>query len=93
LHAYDHHAKRQCFIELTPMSAESIMKQIGEGQPLRGYRLKIKRGNGPKARLKVEVMIPLPAGPALVDERLPEETLRQLWGFIHEDDAPDAAAA
>lgn len=85
LHCYDHHAKRQVFLELTPMSAESIVKQLGEDQPLRGYRVKIKRGNGPKARLKVEVMIPLPGGPPLVEEKYPEETLRQLWGFTGED--------
>jgi len=79
LHCYDHHNKRQCFLEITPIVAESIRDQIGEGQPWRGFRLKMKRGNGPKARIKVEVLAALPSGPQLVDERCPEETLLKLW--------------
>lgn len=87
LHAYDHHNKRQCFLEITPLVAEGITQQLGEGQPLRGYRLKLKRGAGPKARVKVEVLAPLGGGPALVDEQFPEETLRKLWSMNADDEA------
>lgn len=91
LHAYDHHAKRQCFLEITPIVAESIQQQLGEDQPVRGYRLKMKRGNGPKARVKVEVLAPLGGGPELVEEKFPEETLRKLWSLNGDDDAIGAA--
>lgn len=58
---------------------EEISTQVGLGQSIRGMRLKLKRGRGEKARVKVEVQAPLVGGPELVDERSPEETLRKLW--------------
>ncbi len=81
LHAYDHHHKRQCFLEVTPGMAEEILKQVGQDQPIRGYRLKTKRGKGAKARVRVEVLAPLAVGPDLVDEKYPEDTLRKLWNI------------
>jgi len=81
IHCYDWHNKRQCFLELTPGVAESIIAQLGEGVPFRGYRLEMKRGKGDKARVKVQVLSPLPSGPTLVDERYPYETLAKLWSL------------
>lgn len=86
LHVYDWVNKRQCFLEITPVVAESIISQLGENVPFRGYRLKLKRGNGPKARVKVEVLAPLPSGPTLVEERSPKETLEKLWSLNGPDD-------
>jgi len=71
---------------VTPGMAEAVLEQLGEGQPWRGYRLKLKRGKGPKSRVKVEVQAPLVGGPDLVDEKCPEETLRKLWSVNGEDE-------
>jgi len=90
-HAYDHHHKRQCFVEVTPRIAEAVVDQLGLGQPIRGYRLKMKRGRGDKSRVKVEVLAPLAGGPELVDEKNPEETLRKLWDLNRPDEDGDNA--
>jgi hypothetical protein len=89
LHVYDFHNKRQCFLEITPAVAESISEQMGgrlEGVSLRGYRLQLRRGNGAKARLKVEVLAGLKDGPELPEEQSPEETLVKLWKMECESD-------
>lgn len=86
LHTYDWHNKRQCFLEITPLVAEQIVEQLGENVPFRGYRLKLKRGKGDKARIKVEVLAPLPSGPSLVDEKSPQKTLEKLWSLNGPDD-------
>lgn len=90
-HAYDWSAKRQCFLEVTPRLVEMIVAQVGEGQPLRGYRLKMKRGKGPKARVKAEVLPPMVGGPELVDEKSPEETLLKLWDLNKPEEDGDGA--
>jgi len=89
VHAYDHHNKRQCFLELTPIVAESVQKQLGDGQVWRGFRLRLKRGKGEKARVKVEVLGILSTGPELVDEKCPGETLEKLWSLKEYDHNSD----
>lgn len=76
-------------MEVTPPVAESIAEQLGAGQSARGYRLKLKRGRGPKARIKVEVLGQVQIGPEMPEERSPEETLRKLWAINEHQEAAD----
>lgn len=102
LHVWDVKKKRQCFLELTPTSAQDLLDALGVGQ-MRGQRIVIARQNGDKARLTVNVfgedryqcdLTKLP------DPRDPYRTLAKLWGVddaalevFPKDGLPEVAAS
>lgn len=81
LHVFDHTKKKEGFLELTPVSAESLLDQVGNDSPLRGERIQVIRGGGDKARLTVELLAAIKEGVVLPPEKDPEKTLRALWGI------------
>lgn len=82
LHVYDTQRKRQVFLEITPVAAECIKRDIPSEQPMRGIRLNITRAAGDKARLSISVWPADTSGdPQLWPaEKHPLETLLKLWG-------------
>jgi hypothetical protein len=81
LHIFDHGKRTECFFEVTPVTAESLLSQLGPDTGMRGSRVKFARMDGDKARVRVELMgAPLP-GAALPATRDPIETLHKLWGL------------
>jgi len=71
------------FLEFTGNARNQLDNLLPAGEPYRGQRISVMRGNGDKARLTVEV---LPA--AQVNGRLPAckdpySTLCKIWGLPH----------
>jgi len=86
-HSYDHDQHDQCLLEMTPGAARQVKRALQAHESLRGLRVKVTRGKGPKARLSVSVQ-KLPDPREL--HKLPAEhdaliTLSKLWGFALEN--------
>lgn len=82
LHVYDVKRKRQCFLELTPTSADDLLRELGEGA-MRGQRVNIARQQGDKARLSVSVFSAERYTcdvSQLPEPKDPYKTLAKLWG-------------
>jgi hypothetical protein len=80
LHVFCFMRRRAVFVELTPASAESIDLQAFADRPLRGQRLKLKRGEGgKKTRIEVEVVDYHGDDQTLPAEADPEPILESLW--------------
>lgn len=74
---------RDCvFVELTPATDESIELQRGKDRPLRGERLKMRRGEGGnKTRIQVEVLEHRGDVEQLPPDKDPEQVLESLWNW------------
>lgn len=83
VHVVVENERRQGFLELTPLSAESLLMQSEKGRPLRGYRFEIKRLAGDKARMHVRSTHPDPSPFGLPHHQDPQSTLMRLWGWEH----------
>lgn len=83
IHVIDNHKQKECFLELTPLSADQLLGQIGSGEPLRGQRLSVRRMAGDKARLKVSLLAHHTAvsSAELPLAKDPYKTLAKLWGI------------
>jgi len=103
LHVWDCRKKRQCFVELTPTSADDLLGQVGDGVILRGMRFVLTRQSGDKARLTVSVLegerYAVDVG-KLPTPKDPFKTLAKLWGIddsalepFAKDGLPDVAAS
>lgn len=73
------------FLEVSPVAADQILDCLTTGHPARGHRVTILRGNGTKARLKVEVNESVPDAESLPQPKDPNKTLRRLWGIADDD--------
>jgi len=83
MHVFNHHKRREEFIELPAGAAENVLEFFPQGMTLRGCRLTLTRGGGAKAHLKVEVLPPIDttvSGP-LPQAKDVHETLCQLWNL------------
>ena len=70
-----------CFLELTPTTAEQFIKQVGTGT-LRGARFQLKRGNGRTAPCRLALMGFMTEDRLAKAEALdPEDSLRKIWGM------------
>lgn len=82
-HVFDLGQHDQCLIELTPGASRQLFRALGDHENLRGMRVQISRGKGPKARLFCSVQ----KLPSEAERRnLPAEhnaltTLSKVWGF------------
>jgi hypothetical protein len=81
LHAFDHDKREQCFVEVTPLTAESLASQVGTRGGYRGVRVRFERLNGDKARMRVTLLGTTDLGIEMPKERDPYETLAKLWGL------------
>lgn len=81
LHCWDYHEKREVFLELTPMAADAVLVQCGEGAPLRRNRIQMARGDGDNTRLKVTILSAVPLDVLLPEPKDPKKTLEKLWGI------------
>ena len=86
----NHTARRLEFLEITAKAADSLKELAGEGNSLRGLRVKARRGKGDKARLAFSS---LPEWSQYTQAKLPadvdpEKTLVRLWGM---DDVSEEA--
>lgn len=83
LHVYNYSTKQEEVLELPPGAATDFLDFYPQGATIRGQRLKIKRGNGKKARLTIDVLpaydeailAPMPA------EKDPIVPLCELWSM------------
>jgi hypothetical protein len=80
LHVWDLERRRQVFVELTPVAAESINSQVGLGSVLRGYRVTLERMKGDQSRLIVHVHPMHTDSDTLPPAKDPAGTLTKLWG-------------
>jgi hypothetical protein len=78
LHCYDFNRRDECFVELTPISADAMACQVQAGDSLRGYRFRLQRANGDKARLSV-TLLPSVEIPDLPAEKDVQVVLCRLW--------------
>lgn len=80
MHVYCFFRRRAVFVELTPATAEAIDLQAAADMPLRGQRLKLKRGDGgKKTRVAVEVLDYSGDLENLPKEQDPQPILETLW--------------
>lgn len=86
LHCFDLVERVELFLELTPLAVKQVKAVCGQESGWRGVRMSVKRHNGDRTRLTVEVS-------KLSDnvDRLPAAkdvwpVLAQLWGMV--DDVP-----
>lgn len=88
VHSFDVFDRVDFFQELTPLAVEQIQRVVGKATPLKAMRLSLKRGNGDRTRLKVEVvrmeerLDGLPAGKDVWP------VLAKLWGLIGTQENP-----
>jgi len=81
IHCFNHAKRREEFIELPAGCAADVREYYPKGSNMRGVRLQLKRGNGQKAHLTVEILPPISetvSGP-LPQAKDVHETLCQLW--------------
>jgi hypothetical protein len=81
LHVWDHERKEECFLELTPLSAEQLLEQLGQLCGMRGSRCRVERMDGDKARLRVTLLGAGDHHGELPAEKSPLPTLSKLWGI------------
>lgn len=83
LHVHFQERGEEGFLELTPAATNEICLLLGGTDELRGSRLRIQRGEGDKARLKVSILARWKAvvGTEIPPEKDPEATLQKLWEF------------
>lgn len=83
LHVWDHHRKKDVFLEMTPHSANELLEQLGAGAEMRGQRVTLKRMKGKKARVKVQwdAIHGQVASDKLPEPKDPQVTLETLWGY------------
>lgn len=77
----DQELKRECYLEVTPQAARSLMDQMQPGQKLRGLHLRVRRMGGDRARLKVQQLSNRDFSENMVEDRDPFPTLAKLWGI------------
>lgn len=82
LHVYDLLRKRDCFVELTPATGEQIDLQRSPGIPLRGQRIRLKRGDkGKRTRVQVEILPFQGDLSNLPEEKNPMPIMETLWAW------------
>lgn len=82
LYVIDHVSKEFQFLELPPGAAKELVNWYHPLKDLRGQRCIITRGEGSKARLKVEIQLPWEkvSSDPLPKDKDPIITLCRLWG-------------
>jgi len=90
LHCFNHNLSQDVFLELTPKSADSLLKQLGKGAPLRGNRIQVKRTDGDNGRLMVSILTAVGNAEQLPEALDPLPSLLRFWGLDALD--PDGVA-
>lgn len=80
LHTLDMTSSRECFVELTPASAEMISLQHDSRESLRGFRLELKRTTAANGRLRLQILPKIDRLTDLPAGKDPLISLQQLWG-------------
>lgn len=81
LHVLVGRGPEDCFLELTPCAADAVNSALPAGTDLRGYVLRVERGKGRKARLKVSINPGRVDSKDLPPAKDPEPVLRTLWNM------------
>lgn len=83
LFGYNHEMRRDEFLELPNGAALELIGGLGIGTPLRGCRVKFRRGDGKTARVHCEVLVPWSkiSNAPLPASKDPEKMLRAIWGL------------
>jgi len=81
IHCHLAKEKKEAFVEVTPGAAEDLALALPNGISLRGLNVILRRQDGKKARMRVDLMPEfLASDPSkLPEEKLPWETLARLW--------------
>lgn len=85
VHCVDTATGDEVFLELTPLACHGLLAQLGRNTPLRGQRMRVKRGGGDRARLEIVVSPPHPEPDTLPAPKTPFFVLCKLWGLDRED--------
>ena len=84
IHALREDRMEEGFLEVTRLTKETILEQVGGEKFLRGARIKVLRGKGDRTTLRVLLLRGWAAehqDSPLPNEKDPEETLRALFDF------------
>lgn len=87
LHSYCSEDRQECFLEVTPTSADAIMAQIDDPSLLRGCVIRVVRSAAGNGRLKVQMLTPVGDSIRLPKEKDPRRSILKLWGIA--DDVAD----
>jgi hypothetical protein len=81
IHVIDIFRRKECFLELTPKSAELLTAQKDPDQDLRGLSFTLQRGKGSKAKLSVRRTYGRTPDNQMPPARDPEPVIRLLWNM------------
>jgi hypothetical protein len=84
LHCYCTEDRQECFLELTPTSADAVMAQMADPSALRGSVVRVSRSAAGNGRLKVQMLTPVGDHIQLPREKDPRRSILKLWGVAEE---------